>query len=140
MSLEQILNEMEQGEGQFKRDPELYFFSVFGKPGSTDPKQPWGWRVEGHHLSLNFTIAGDKGVAAGADVHRHQPRRGPERAAQGAARARRRRKTWAAAFVKSLTTSRGRRRSSPTEAPEGHHQLRAPKAKPLDPRGSPVTT
>src|SRR3954468_4100212 len=56
MSLEQILLEMEQGKGP-KRDPENYSVSIFGKPGS---EQPWGWRVEGHHLSLNFTIAEGK--------------------------------------------------------------------------------
>jgi hypothetical protein len=54
MSLEQILRDMEQGRGP-ARDPEQYFFSVFGKPESHGN---WGWRVEGHHLSLNFTIAG----------------------------------------------------------------------------------
>lgn len=53
MSLEQILHEMEQGRGNV-RDPELYFVSVFGKP---DGHGTWGWRVEGHHLSLNFTLA-----------------------------------------------------------------------------------
>jgi len=58
MSLEQILLELEQGKGP-KRDPEMYFVSIFGKPGS---EQPWGWRVEGHHLSLNFTIAEGKAV------------------------------------------------------------------------------
>ena len=35
-------------------DPTLYFASVFGRPGSAR----WGWRFEGHHLSLHFTIAG----------------------------------------------------------------------------------
>ena len=53
MSLEQILRELEQGRGP-KRDPEKYYFSVFGTP---DAHGTWGWRVEGHHLSLNFTIA-----------------------------------------------------------------------------------
>lgn len=33
------------------RDPENYAFLVFGTPG----KDPWGWRVEGHHLSLHFS-------------------------------------------------------------------------------------
>ncbi|MGV3601776.1 MAG: DUF3500 domain-containing protein [Dyadobacter fermentans] len=33
------------------RDPENYAFLVFGTPGS----EPWGWRVEGHHLSLHFS-------------------------------------------------------------------------------------
>jgi uncharacterized protein DUF3500 len=34
------------------RDPELYYLTIFGEPGA---HQPWGWRFEGHHLSLNFT-------------------------------------------------------------------------------------
>src|SRR5205085_12563428 len=43
-----------------KRDPENYFFSIFGDPGS----KLWGWRFEGHHQSLNFTMSGDKIVSA----------------------------------------------------------------------------
>jgi hypothetical protein len=38
----------------------LYYVAVFGEPG---PEKPWGWRVEGHHLSVNFTLA-DGHVAA----------------------------------------------------------------------------
>ena len=52
MSLEQILKELEQGRGP-TRDPELYYLTIFGSP--TD-RGKWGWRVEGHHLSLNFTL------------------------------------------------------------------------------------
>ncbi len=55
MSMEQILRDMEQGKGPV-RDPERYFFSIFGKPVDHGN---WGWRVEGHHIALNFTIAGD---------------------------------------------------------------------------------
>jgi hypothetical protein len=55
MSLEAILKDMEQGKGPL-RDPERYFFSVFGQPESHGN---WGWRVEGHHLSLNFTLSGE---------------------------------------------------------------------------------
>lgn len=51
MSLESVLAALENNP--VRRDPELYYFSLFGTPG----KPPWGWRVEGHHLSLNFTIA-----------------------------------------------------------------------------------
>jgi hypothetical protein len=61
MSLEEVLLAMEQGKGP-KRDPEMYYWSVFGTP---DSKQPWGWRVEGHHISINFTIVNDKAVVAG---------------------------------------------------------------------------
>ncbi|HYR58564.1 MAG TPA: DUF3500 domain-containing protein, partial [Chthoniobacteraceae bacterium] len=54
MSLEAVLKELEN-DTTGKRDPENYFVSIFGKPGVA----PWGWRVEGHHLSLNYAIAGD---------------------------------------------------------------------------------
>ncbi|MBI2929783.1 MAG: DUF3500 domain-containing protein [Verrucomicrobia bacterium] len=60
MSLEQILLELEQGKGP-TRDPELYFVSIFGQP---DEQGTWGWRVEGHHLSVNFTVVGGQIAAA----------------------------------------------------------------------------
>lgn len=39
------------------RHPGLYHLAVFGSP---TPKLPWGWRLEGHHLSWNFTLAGER--------------------------------------------------------------------------------
>ena len=42
------------------RDPQLYFVSVFGDPGDG----PWGWRVGGHHVALNYTLAADGRVSA----------------------------------------------------------------------------
>src|SRR5438477_2724113 len=59
MSLEQVLRDLEQGKGP-TRDPELYFVTIFGKP---DPKGTWGWRVEGHHLALNFMLVDGKEVS-----------------------------------------------------------------------------
>ncbi len=53
MSLEPILHDLEGAARVFPRDPELYHFFVFGKPGA---RETWGWRVEGHHVSVNFTI------------------------------------------------------------------------------------
>lgn len=43
-----------------RRDPGKYYFSVFGKPSKNEP---WGWRVEGHHLSLNFSSVTGQVVA-----------------------------------------------------------------------------
>jgi hypothetical protein len=51
MSLEQILREMENAPD--RRDPEKYYFSIFGAPEAAGT---WGWRCEGHHCSVNFTI------------------------------------------------------------------------------------
>ena len=65
MDLETVLGDLEQRtnspERRIVRDPELYFFSVFGTPSARDT---WGWRVEGHHVSLNFTIANGTFVAS----------------------------------------------------------------------------
>lgn len=63
MSLEMVLKDLEAGPPKTPvRDPEMYYWSLFGKPGAA---APWGWRVEGHHVSINFTIVADKGIAAG---------------------------------------------------------------------------
>jgi hypothetical protein len=60
MSLEQILRELEKASGPV-RDPELYYLTIFGKP---EDRGKWGWRIEGHHLSLNFSLEDGKIVAA----------------------------------------------------------------------------
>lgn len=62
ITLEGVLGELERaaGEGGANRDPLRYSVVVYG-----DPKlPPWGWKIEGHHVSLNFTISGDGGVAS----------------------------------------------------------------------------
>jgi hypothetical protein len=54
MSLEDVLKELERNnKGSPNRDPENYFFTVFGEPAETGT---WGYRVEGHHVALNFTL------------------------------------------------------------------------------------
>ncbi len=58
MQLEGILKIIEnnplKADGKPKRDPLNYHFCIFGTPSATEA---WGWRFEGHHLSLNFTSA-----------------------------------------------------------------------------------
>jgi len=53
MELENILKSVEAPNGRFARDHEAYQFSVFGTPGD---KKAWGWRFEGHHLSVSMTV------------------------------------------------------------------------------------
>jgi len=60
MSLEDVLRLIEHGTGP-ERDPEKYFVSIFGTPSA---EGTWGYRVEGHHLSQNYTVVG--GHVAGA--------------------------------------------------------------------------
>lgn len=55
-SLEEVLYLFEGGdeaERRQKRHPHKYYITIFGDPGETGE---WGWRFEGHHLSLNYTI------------------------------------------------------------------------------------
>ncbi len=53
ISLEEVLAHIEGAGRRFPRDPQLYYVSIFGSPGSD---VPWGWRFEGHHVSLNYTL------------------------------------------------------------------------------------
>ncbi len=63
MNLEQILRVLEADrDGTVeRRDQEKYWFSIFGDPSS---ESAWGWRVEGHHVSLNFSSVSGEIVAS----------------------------------------------------------------------------
>lgn len=58
MSLEAVLAEIEKRPDY--RDTGKYFVAIFGTPG--DPKG-WGWRFEGHHISINLTSVEGKKVS-----------------------------------------------------------------------------
>ncbi len=47
--------------GSAVRDPALYYFTVFGEPSK---QGAWGWRYEGHHVSLNWTVVNGRLVAS----------------------------------------------------------------------------
>ena len=64
IALENILRGVEGGRGDGRgrgmaRDASAYRFTVFGQPSATGV---WGWRVEGHHVSLHFLV--NKGTVA----------------------------------------------------------------------------
>src|SRR3954451_20283606 len=62
-----------------ERDPEKYFFSIFGTPSAKDT---WGWRVEGHHVSLHFTVVNGTLVASSPTFFGSNPaevREGPKK-------------------------------------------------------------
>ncbi len=80
MSLEKVLFIKENNNPT--RDPGKYYISVFGKP---DPKGTWGWRVEGHHLSLNYTVVKGKELAVTPSFYATNPGRvldGPRKGLQ----------------------------------------------------------
>ncbi|MEX2244509.1 MAG: DUF3500 domain-containing protein [Fimbriimonadaceae bacterium] len=56
--VEQVLAEI---EGSPRRDKDNYLITFFGVP-STQGK--WGWRYEGHHISLNLTYDGNRRVSS----------------------------------------------------------------------------
>lgn len=57
MALEITLRQLESSGPS--RDAENYAVAVYGQPGVGG----WGWRIEGHHLSLHFSLDGDRHVA-----------------------------------------------------------------------------
>ena len=57
IKLEGILGVLEGGAlRRAYRDPEKYYITIFNSESS---EAPWGWRLEGHHLSLNYVIAAE---------------------------------------------------------------------------------
>ena len=58
MQLEVILKQIEKLPLESnRRHPDKYYFSIFGTP---DAQKLWGWRIEGHHVSLNFASENGK--------------------------------------------------------------------------------
>jgi hypothetical protein len=59
MALESVLAELERSVGRpgwERRHPRHFWVRVLGVPGRRDP---WAWRVNGHHLAVHLTVAGD---------------------------------------------------------------------------------
>lgn len=74
MSLEQVLWELENQSP--RRDTERYYVTIFGEPGA----KAWGWRFEGHHLAMNFTVVDGKVVSGTPNFFASNPgevRQGP---------------------------------------------------------------
>jgi hypothetical protein len=61
LTLEGLLAELEGPKGAMVRNPGWYFVSVFGEPSATGQ---WGWRFEGHHMSVNYTLNRGEVVSA----------------------------------------------------------------------------
>jgi hypothetical protein len=134
IELEHVLREIERPGSALVRDPELYFVSIFGAPGQA----AWGWKFEGHHLSANFTIVGDRPVlfaptfmGANPAIVRDGPRKGlrPLRAEEEVAR------ELMAAFSDAQRTQVIFDVTAPREMITGENRDSAP----LDPGGLPMS-
>ena len=77
IELEGILGQL---EGSAMRDPELYYLALFA---GTDGSLPWGWRFEGHHLSVNVTDLGPHGQIVAPVFMGANPARVPSGPRQG---------------------------------------------------------
>jgi hypothetical protein len=84
MRLEEVLRQMEVFG--FSRDMDNYAFTVFS---TLDAAFPLGWRLEGHHLSLNFTLVDEARSAvtpAFLGAHPAEVRDGPLKGMRALAR------------------------------------------------------
>ncbi|HTM91531.1 MAG TPA: DUF3500 domain-containing protein [Flavisolibacter sp.] len=62
IKLETVLREVEgRPDTDTYRDLGNYYFSIFGNPASD---KIWGWRLEGHHISFNFSSEDNQLVSA----------------------------------------------------------------------------
>lgn len=80
MSLEKVLGDLEGSSGHHARSPDRYFVTIFGYP-SRDPA--WGWRIEGHHLSVNCLVVDSCKVACSPNFFGANPARIPDGPLQG---------------------------------------------------------
>ena len=100
-------------EGSAHRDPELYYFTVFGKPSE---QGAWGWRYEGHHASLNWTVVDGKLVASTPQFLGANPaevRDGPQKGTRALAAE----EDLGRALVKSLSADQGAQAVLSKDAP-----------------------
>ena len=141
MDLETLLGALEAAEGSsgipgrpgdlLVRNPEGYFFSVFGTPS---PRGAWGWRVEGHHVSLNFTVVNGTFVAATPSFFGSNPaevREGPKKGSRILAAE----EDSARALLAALDASQRAKAITARAAPDDIQTMSALKVDPLSPAG-----
>ena len=138
MDLERVLHAIESarpGPAGFVRDPERYFFSIFGTPSNT---QTWAWRVEGHHMSLHFTVVGGRLVAGTPTFFGSNPaevREGPSKGTRVLARE----EDAARALLESLDASQLNKAVIDATAPGDIVTMNRLKVDPLSPEGIPAS-
>ena len=145
MDLESVLDAIEAAQRArgtsaeaaraMERDPVKYFFSIFGTPSTHDT---WGWRVEGHHVSLHFNVVNGSLVAAAPTFFGSNPaevRDGPKKGLRilGAE------EDGARALVESLDASQREKTIFKKDAPGDILTMANVKIDPLAPEGIPMS-
>jgi hypothetical protein len=126
--LERVLRDLENQSA--RRDSGLYYVTVFGNPDQS----PWGWRVEGHHLSLNFTINRGEVLAVSPSFFGSNPAEVPQGPHKGL-RPLEVEENLARQLVLSLNEAQRKSAIISTTAPREILTGNARKAKPLEPLG-----
>ena len=121
----------------FSRDPENYAVAIYGTPGDAG----WGWRLEGHHLSLHFSLAGDRVVATLPQFFGANPAEVPRDVGGGAPKAGFRllgtEEDLARAWLASLSDAQRRRAVFDTRTYGDIVTRNAPRLQPPEPVGLP---
>lgn len=135
MELEKVLVVMEGEKRRFPRDHEAYYVSVFGTPGD---KGAWGWRFEGHHVSLRFDIAGGSMTASSPAFFGTNPaevREGPQKGTRVLAAE----EDTGRALIDMLDPAQRAVAVIQPEAPTDILTMIAPEVSPLSPAGIKIT-
>ncbi len=139
MELEKVLAALENAQplrlNRFVRDPERYFFSIFGSPST---QNTWGWRVEGHHMSLHFTVVDGKLVAGSPSFFGSNPaevRDGPRKGTRVLGPE----EDSARSLIESLDASQREKAIINTIAPNDIVTMASVKIDPLSPVGIPAS-
>lgn len=133
ITLENVLREIEKDP--VRRDPTMYYVTIFGDPSV---KAPWGWRFEGHHLSLNFTIFDADHVAVTPSFFGTNPaevRAGPQKGTRVLAEE----EDMGLAFVNALDATQRAAAVIAAKAPSDIATSNKVRVNPLTPAGLPAT-
>ena len=131
MSLEEILAQMERSGGRMVRDSALYYFTFFGEPAANGT---WGWSVEGHHMSLNFTVVQGKMIATVPTFFGSNPAEVKEGPRKGL-RVLSQEEDLARTLLKSLDDKQRTSAIIDVKAPSDIITMNTPRVDPLDPKG-----
>jgi hypothetical protein len=135
MELERVLQVVEGEKRRFPRDPEAYYVSVFGTPGD---KGAWGWRFEGHHISVRFDVVGANMTASSPAFFGSNPaevRDGPQKGTRVLAAE----EDAARALLDLLSAEQRAAAIVQPDAPTDILTMIAPEVNPLTPPGVKIT-
>lgn len=136
MELEKILGMVEGKSGGFDRDPELYYVSIFGDPARDSI---WGWRIEGHHLSVNYLVVNGKHVAFAPSFFGANPARIPEEAPNAGLRILSEEEDVARSLVNGMDSKTREKTIFSEQAPADIVTRWAPRVRMDDPVGTPFS-